>query len=151
MAVDNIGLVRRFNEEVWNKGNMSVADELLSPKIKTLEPVMGELDGIEGAKRHIQVFRAAFPDLKITIDDIGAVGDKVFVRWTATGTQKGSLMGLPPTNRKGVIKGITLNRLENGKVVESFYAWDVYKLLELIGLVQPLSKLAPSAQPSANV
>ncbi len=151
MAVDNIGLVRRFLEEVWNKGDMSVADELLSPKLKTYEPVMGELGGIDGAKQHIRLFRTAFPDLKITIDDIGAVGDKVFIRWTATGTHKGSLMGLQPTNRKGVIKGISLDRFENGKIVELFYAWDVYKLLENMGLVQPLSKLVPTAQPSASV
>ncbi len=151
MAVDNIGLMRRYIEEVWTKGNMSVADELLSPKLKLYEPVLGDLVGVDGAKQHIRLFRTAFPDLNVAIDDIAAVGDKVFIRWTATGTHKGSLMGLQPTNRKGVIKGITMNRFENGKIVETFYAWDVYKLLENMGLVQPLSKLAPSAQPSASV
>jgi predicted ester cyclase len=103
MAVDNIGLVRRFVEEVWNKGNMSVADELLSPNVKLYEPVLGDLAGIEGAKQHIRLFRTAFPDLNIAIDDIVVAGDKVFVRWTGTGTHKGSLMGLQPTNRKGMI------------------------------------------------
>ncbi len=151
MAVDNIGLLRRYIEEVWNKGNMSVADELLSPNLKLYEPVLGKLVGVDGAKQHIRLFRAAFPDLNIVIDDIGAAGDKVFIRWTATGTHKGSLMGLQPTNRKGVIKGITMNRFENGKIVETYYAWDVYKLLENMGFVQPLSKLAPSAQPTASV
>lgn len=144
MAFDNIGLVRRFTEEVWNKGNMAVCDELLSPKIKTRDPFIGQLDGIEAAKRHVLAFRTAFPDFHVTIEDIGAIGDKVYVRWTATGTHTGSLMGMTPTNRKGINSGITYNRLENGKFVEAHYAWDVYGLLEQMGLLQPIQKLMPS-------
>ncbi len=152
MAVDNIALVRRFTEEVWNKGNMNVCDELLSNKIKTHDPLLGDLDGLDAAKRMIQSFRTAFPDFHVSIDDIGAVGDKVYVRWTATGTHKGALMGINPTNKKGVNSGITLNRLENGKVVEVHYMWDVYHFIEQIGLLPPLQKLITSGmqQPTAR-
>ncbi len=152
MAFDNIGLVRRFTEEVWNKGNMAVADELLSPKVKTHDPFLGELDGIDAAKRHFLAFRTAFPDFHVSIDDIGAIGDKVYVRWTATGTHKGALMGVNPTNRKGIIAGITINRLENGKLVDAYYAWDVYKMIEQLGLLPPLQKVLSGApvQPGAR-
>ena len=151
MAIDNIGLVRRFTEEVWNKGNMAVCDELLSPKIKTRDPLFKELDGIDAAKRQILAFRTAFPDFHVTIDDAGAIGDKVYVRWTATGTHRGSLMGMPPTNRKGINSGITYNRLENGKFAEAYYVWDVYGMLEQMGLLQPMQKLATSAAQQPHV
>jgi predicted ester cyclase len=147
MAFDNIGLVRRFVEEVWNKGNMTVCDELLSPKLRTSDPLMGTLDGIEAAKQHIRFFRTAFPDFNVVIDDIGAIGDKVYVRWTATGTQKGALLGIVPTNEKGIVGGMTLNRLENGKFIEAYYTWDVYKMIETLGLLPPLQKLVASSPP----
>lgn len=152
MAFDNIGLVRRFIEEVWNKGNMTVCDELLSPALKTSDPLMGTLDGIEAAKQHIRFFRNAFPDFKVVIDDIGAIGDKVYVRWTAVGTHKNALLGILPTNKKGIVGGITLNRMENGKFVEAYYTWDVYKMIEQLGMLPPLQKLVASApQPTARV
>jgi steroid delta-isomerase-like uncharacterized protein len=152
MAVDNIGLVRRFTEEVWNKGNMNVCDELLSKQMKVHDPLLGDLDGLDAAKRQIQAFRTAFPDFHVAIDDIGGIGDKVYVRWTATGTHKGSLMGINPTNKKGINSGVTLNRIENGKFVETYYVWDVYKMIEQLGLLPPLQKLVASgAQPAARV
>ena len=152
MAMDNTALVRRFIEEVWTKGNMTVADEIMSPKLKTHDPLLGDVDGIDAAKQHVKLLRTAFPDLNLTVEDIGAIGDKVYVRWKVTGTQKGSLMGMAPTNRKGVLTGITINRFENGKLVDQFYAWDVYKMIEQLGLLPPLQKLiAGQAQPSAHV
>lgn len=153
MAMDNTVLVRRFVEEVWNKGNMAVCDEMLSPAVKTHDPMLGDIEGADSAKQHVKIFRAAFPDFNVSIDDIGAVGDKVYVRWTATGTHKGTLMGIAPTNRRGVNKGITVNRFENGKLVEQHYAWDAYKMLEQIGLLPSLQKLVSgqAQQPSARV
>lgn len=152
MAIDNIALVRRFTDEVWNKGNMSVCDELLSPKIKTRDPMFGLLDGIEAAKRQVLAFRTAFPDFHVSIDDVGAIGDKVYVRWTATGTHTGSLLGMPPTNRKGINSGITYNRLEGGKFMDAVYVWDVYGMLEQMGMLQPIHKLVAGAmqQPAAR-
>ena len=144
MAMDNTGLVRRFTEEVWNKGNMSVCDELLSPKVKTRDPFFGDVDGLDAVKRQIQAFRTAFPDFHVSIDDIGAIGDKIYIRWTASGTHKGSLMGMTPTNRKATQSGISMNRIENGKFAEVVYAWDVYKMMEQLGLLPPLQKMIQS-------
>ncbi len=152
MAMDNTALVRRFVEEVWNKGNMSTCDELLAPKMQLHEPLMGDVEGIEAAKQHVRTFRTAFPDLRLVIDEIGAIGDKVYVRWSATGTQKGTLMGVPPTNRRGLIQGITINRFDNGKIADSFYAWDVYKMIEQLGLLPPLQQfISRQQQPTARV
>jgi steroid delta-isomerase-like uncharacterized protein len=148
MATDNIALVRRFVDQVWNRGNMNVCDEILSPKLRTHDPMLGDVDGIESAKQHVRLFRTAFPDFDTSIDDIGAIGDKVYVRWTATGTHRGNMMGITPTNRRGVVHGMTVNRFENNKIVETYYAWDVYGMIEQLGLLPPLQKLAAS-QPQA--
>ncbi len=152
MAMDNTALVRRFVEEVWNKGNMSTCDELLAPKVKLHDPLMGDVDGIEASRQHVRALRTAFPDLHTQIDEIGALGDKVYVRWTVTGTHKGTLMGVAPTNRRGMIQGITINRFDNGKIVDTFYAWDVYKLIEQLGLLPPLQQfISRQQQPTARV
>jgi predicted ester cyclase len=151
MAMDNTALVRRFVDQVWNQGNLAVCDEILSPKLKIHDPLLGDVEGLDSAKQHVRLFRTAFPDFTTTIDDIGAIGDKVYVRWTATGTHKGNLMGISPTNRRGVVHGISINRFDGGKIVETYYAWDVYKMLEQLGLVPPMQKLATGqAQPTAR-
>ena len=151
MAMDNIALVRRFVDEVWNKGNFAVIDEIASPKIKTHDPLMKDTEGLDAAKQHVRLFRTAFPDFNVAIEDIGAVGDNVYVRWSATGTHKGSILGLTPTNRRGVSHGITVNRFEGGKLVETHYAWDVYTMLENLGVLPTIEKFARSQpQPSAR-
>lgn len=152
MAIDNVALVRRFVDQVWNKGNMAVFDELVSSKIKVHDPLVGDIEGLDAERNHVRSFRTAFPDFELTIDDIGAIGDKVYLRWSATGTHKGTLMGIPPTNRRGIVRGISMNRFDNGKLVDVYFAWDVYSMIEQLGLVPSLQQfLSRGAQPTARV
>lgn len=156
MAMDNMGLVRRYIEEVWNKGNLGVLDELVSEKFVAVEPVVGELRGMNALREQVQAFRGAFPDLRLTIDDIGTTGDRVFTRWTARGTHRGIFMGIPPTNNRGEVHGITIDRIEGGKMVEHHQSYDSLVFLQIMGAVPPLERLMkgqgvsqPAARPQA--
>jgi len=149
MATDNIALVRRLIEEVWNKGNLDVLGELVSDKYMGVEPIHGEVRGLEAFRRQVQSYRAAFPDLRMTIDDIGMSGDRIFVRWTGRGTHRGTFMGIAPTNNRGEIKGISIDRVSGGKVVEHQQSYDSLALFQVLGVVPPLDRLVKT-QPSAE-
>jgi steroid delta-isomerase-like uncharacterized protein len=144
MATDNMGLVRRFIEEVWNKGDLAVIDELVSEKYVGTEPLVGDVRGVSALREQVQTFRTAFPDLRLTIEDIGMSGDRVFMRWTARGTHRGSLMGIPPSNNRGEIRGISVQRIGGGKIVEQYESYDSLRLLQIIGAVPMMDRLGKS-------
>lgn len=146
MATDNTALVRRMVEEVWNKGNLGVLGELVSDKYVGMHPIIGTLRGIEGIKQQVQTFRSAFPDLTVSIDDIGMSGDRVFMRWTARGTHRGAFMGVQATNNKGQIQGISIDRFTDGKLVEHNESYDSLALLQIVGVVPPVDRLMKGGQ-----
>jgi predicted ester cyclase len=97
---ENKALTRRLVEEVWNKGNLAVADELLAAGYVFHHPAGQVLHGPEEYKQLANAARSAFPDIHFTIDDIVVEGDKVVYRWTLFGTHKGEFSGIPPTDKK---------------------------------------------------
>ena len=96
MSEENKALVRRLYDEVLKKGDLGVIDELCSPNLVDHSAPPGVLPGIEGAKQMIGMYRAAFPDLVVSVEDLIAEGDKVVFRLTMRGTHKGELMGIAP-------------------------------------------------------
>src|SRR5712692_3968146 len=116
---DNKANARRFIEEVWNQGNLAVIDEITSPNYVDHDPAM-TVQGIEGLKQFVSMYLTAYPDTHFTIEDQIAEGDTVVTRWTARGTHKGPLMGIPPTGKQVTVTGITIDRFANGKGVESW-------------------------------
>lgn len=146
MGTDNIAVVRRLVEEVWNKGNFAVLGELVSDKYIGTHPIIGTVRGLEGFKQQVQTFRAAFPDLRLDIDDIGMAGDRVFNRWTARGTQRGAFMGVQPSNNKGQVQGIALDRFAEGKIVEHHESFDTLSLFQIMGAVPPLDRIVKGGQ-----
>jgi serine phosphatase RsbU (regulator of sigma subunit) len=121
---ENKAIFRRYIEEVWNRTNLELVDAIFDryvshqPDGPTLER------GPEDVKRFVGEFRAAFPDLRINIDDQIAEGDKVVVRATIRGTHQGMFRGMAPTGKEIEEKGFSVFRFsEEGKVVES---WDSY-------------------------
>ena len=147
MSEQNKALARRALEEVWNQGKLAVVDELTASNAISHDPNVpgGKFTGVEGAKQYVQVYRAAFPDVHITIDDQIAEGDKVVTRWTAIGTHKGGLMGVPPTNKRATVTGIAIDRYQGGKVVESWTSYDMLGLLQQLGVVPSLAPAGTSA------
>ena len=81
--------------------------------------------------------RTVFLDLHFTIEDMVAEDDKIVVRWTASGTHKGELMGIPPTNERVTVTGMSMDRVAHGKLVESWINWDNLGLLQQIGAIPP--------------
>ena len=140
MAVSNESIYRRLIEEGFNQGNLPVVDELVAPNSR--EHQRGSEDGPEGAKKTIAYLRSAFPDFKITIDEVVVVGDKVWARQKGGGTNLGSFAGHPPTGRTAFIDVIDVCRIEDGKIVEHWGVPDQLGMMTALGLVAPPSRPA---------
>ena len=92
---ENKAIVRRIFEEVWNQGKLDVIDDIYAADFVDHMPGSPDIHGPEGFKQFVNMYRTAFPDIKFTIEDQIAEGDKVVNRFTFTGTHKGELMGIP--------------------------------------------------------
>ena len=116
---DHKALIRRFYEEVWNKGNLDAADTIFADDYVRHDLRPGNpLPGPAGQKKIAADFRAAFPDLHMTIDVIVAEGDMIVARWTTEGTNTGQWGSIPPTGKRAKFSGVNIFRIANGKVVE---------------------------------
>jgi predicted ester cyclase len=121
----NEALVRWWWEEVWVKGNVAATDEFMAPNYVDHPGLPGIPPGPEGMKQALTYYHRAFPDVKGTIDDIFAGGDRVAVRWSARGTHQGEWLGVPPTGQHSTLSGITIYRIAEGKAVEGWNSIDV--------------------------
>jgi steroid delta-isomerase-like uncharacterized protein len=134
-TTDNSALVRRFVEEIFNKGDLEVAAEILTPDYAHHDPTTHEYgSGIEGFKQMISFYRQAF-DLQIVLDDQIAAGDKVVDRWTGHGTHQGEFMGLAPTGKKISATGISIHRIADGKIAETWNNYDALGMLQQLGVI----------------
>jgi predicted ester cyclase len=126
---ENKATIRRFFEEVWNQGNLTVVDALNDPNFvdQSLRP---PVHGLEAIKQFVTMYRAAFPDVHVTLEDLIAEGDKIVIRFTATGTHQGELIGIAPTGRQITVTGINVTRFANGKVVEGWTNTDTTSMRE---------------------
>jgi steroid delta-isomerase-like uncharacterized protein len=133
---NNIDLVRRFYNEIFNKGNLAAADELIPPEFveHIPQPIRGQpTKGPEAIRSFASMFRSAIPDLSVSIDDVIAADDKVVTRVTWEGTQKGPLFGADPTGKHMRFMGIDIVRIADGKLVEHWGQVDVLEALDQLG------------------
>ena len=137
---ENKAISQRGIEETFNKGNLAVVDQIYASNHVNHNTAPGFPNNLEGLKQFIGMYRAAFPDLYTRIDHQIGEGDKVVTHWTATGTHKGSLMGMPPTNKSVTITGITIERFVDGKIVETWNTYDQLGLMQQLGAMQATSK-----------
>jgi len=114
-AEQNKMIVRRFYEEVLNGANMQAADEVLAPDYLDHG---APTPGLEGFKQLFAIIGGIYPDIQVAIEDMIAEDDKVAVRLSVRGTQKGSFRGFPATNKQAAWTGMDFIRLSNGKMVE---------------------------------
>jgi len=122
-------------EEVLNKGNMQVVDELIAPNFVEHDPFPGQAPGVEGLKQAMVALRQAFPDLHVTVDEMLSDGDKVVIRSTMKGTHKGTFMNIPATGKQISVEGIDIVRISNGRVVEHWGVTDNLTMMQQLGLV----------------
>jgi predicted SnoaL-like aldol condensation-catalyzing enzyme len=106
MAEDNKGIVRRIVDEVFSRGKVGLADTLVAPGYVYHGPGGLEMRGPDGFKQLVNMYRSAFPDLTVTVDDLIAEGDKVTCRWTGRGTHKGDLAGIAPTGDQMMVVSV---------------------------------------------
>jgi predicted ester cyclase len=134
-AEDNKSLVHRYVEQILNLGNMAVADELLAPNYKRyISPTAAPLTA-EVQKQRLAGIRAAFPDWKLTIEDMIEQGDRVAFRATVRGTHQGAFQSIAPTGKQVTVSALDIVRIENGKFVEHWGGPDVLNLLLQLGAV----------------
>jgi len=137
---------RRLLEESFNEGKVELIDQLVAPDAVNHDPAtpaaMRSLRGPEVLKRTVGMYREAFPDVQITVDDIIAAGDKVVLRWHSEGTHRGELAGLAPTGARGSVTGISIDLWKDGKVVEAWAEWDNLGLARQLGAAPPEGSVA---------
>jgi steroid delta-isomerase-like uncharacterized protein len=134
---DNKGIARFLTEEVFNKGNLDVVEKIIDPEFVHHDPNSRDIGkGPEAYKQLLQRYRKAFPDLHISIEQQIMEGDLVVDRWKGEGTHQGELMGMAPTGKKVSICGISIHRINNGKIVETWNNYDSMTLLQQLGLLQ---------------
>ena len=145
--VDNVAMANRFIEEVWNKGDLSVVDELCAPDIVRTEPPSTGVvtNGIGELKQFVIAVRTAF-DCQLIIDDISAGDNKVTVRWTFSATHQGEFLGVAATGKKVTNSGISILTFAKGKIVDTYAMWDPLNLWRQLGVDPPQP---PAADPSA--
>ena len=133
----NKAIIRRLFEEAFGKGNLAVLDEIIAAEQVNGGPgaLPGMPPGPEGNKMLITGYRNAFPDIHFTIDEQVAEGNTVATRWTAHGTHNGELAGLPPTGKTATVVGMGIDRVENGKIVESWGLFDQFGMLQQLGVI----------------
>ena len=136
MSEENKALITRAYDEVFNAGNTDALGEILSADIVDHSAMPGSPPGLEGAKQTIGMFLTAFPDLKITVEDMIAEGDKVAVRMTMSGTHKGDFMGIPATGKRISVNGMDFHRIAGGKVVEHWDSFDQMTMMQQLGVME---------------
>jgi steroid delta-isomerase-like uncharacterized protein len=117
--------------EVWSRGDTARVDALFAPDV--VDDSVGGGRGRAFYREAIAGWRRAFPDLRVSVDDVLAEGDRVAVRWTATGTHQGPLEGLPATGRAARIRGVTIFRFEGDLIAHEWTAFDRLDLMRQLG------------------
>ena len=136
MAAQNAELSRRIFEDVWNHKNLNAIDDLMSADYVHHDPSSPAVPrGVDGYKQFVNSYMTAFPDAHFTIDDAFTDGQNEVTRWTVVGTHEGELAGIPRTGRRFSVTGITIARIANGKITESWNNWDALGLMQQLGVV----------------
>ena len=127
-TTENKAVSTQFIEEVFNKGNYDVIDNLVAADF--VAHVGGSQQGRDAFTEMVRSYRNGFSDYHCVIDDQIAESDQVVTRWTFSGTQDGQLMGMPPSGRRVTVTGVAIDRIADGKLVESWLEMDAQRMLQ---------------------
>jgi len=140
MEDKNKAIVRRIIDDVWNARRPELIDDLFR-KDFILRTREGRLFGPDGYRHFYTLYIKAFPDLKLTIDDLISEGDRVVCLYTATGTHSGQIMDIAPTGKTITTKGVVITRFSEGKMSESWHFHDDLTLMQEIGALPEMEHL----------
>ena len=134
MSETHKAAMRRFFEDVYNKGDPEALNELAAPGFVSHDRGNPSHDR-EGVRQIVAAIRTAFPDVQFTADDVIAEGDRVAARFTMRGTHRGDFMGVPATGKEVIVTGIDIVRFNDGKAVEHWHEWSGMELLQQLGVM----------------
>jgi steroid delta-isomerase-like uncharacterized protein len=132
-TAENISLAKRWYREVWNEGRNETIHELLAPDALLIGTDRVEIRGPAEFERFAERIRGAFSKTEIVVDDIFSDDDKVAIRWHATMTHTGEMLGIPATGKSVKITGTSIAQFRDGKVIAGWDNWDRLAMLEQIG------------------
>lgn len=137
MSEENKALLRRWFDEVWNKGRSDTIEELFAPE-GVAHGLSGEAEapvvGPSAFRDFHATFRGAFPDIIVSVDDMVAEGDKVAARCSVRGKHTGNHLGIAPTDTPVDFTGIAIVRIEDGKIVEAWNNFDFMRMNKQLGV-----------------
>lgn len=134
LSDESRAVVRRFVAELWNNGNLSVADELIDIDAVNHDPAAPRLGmGPEATKRLVTMYRRAFPDLLLQTEHLIAESSMVAIHWISSGTHRGEFLGAAPTGKRVLVDGISILQVDRGKISAVFTNWDTLSVMRQIG------------------
>jgi steroid delta-isomerase-like uncharacterized protein len=133
MSEQNKQIVRQFLDEVINGQRFDLFPELFDPDFVWHGGSFGDTRGLDEFAQVIEPFYKAFPDLRITVDDLFGEDDRVLARFTVTATHSGEFLGVPPTGKQVTWTGQPIYRLADGKIVEEWFLEDTFGLMQALG------------------
>lgn len=138
LSEHNAAIVRRVVEEIWNRGDLDLADSLFAPSYVNHYGLISDLVlGSEAIKVSIALYRTAFPNLQITAHSLIAQGETVALRWTARNAGSDEQTAIAPSTTRGTLTGMTFCRLVGGKIAETWTSWDTAGVLRQLGVLPP--------------
>lgn len=147
MSSRNVDLVHRWFDEIWTNGRVDAIDELLTPDavIHGLGEPGREAEGHSAFKNFVATFQSSFSDIRVTVDQTVEERDMVASRWTVYMTHTGADLGIPPTNRKVQVTGMSIGRFRDGQMIEGWNNWDQMGLMMQIQAPPGSVQLLPEA------
>jgi steroid delta-isomerase-like uncharacterized protein len=130
----NKAIIRRYFDELWNGRKTELIDDLVATDHVIHFP-SGQVHRVKSVQEWTSAAFTAFPDVRFTVDDMIAEGDKVMTRWHYNGTQTGTFLGIPPTGRRVENEGMDVFRIEDGKIAEMWVIQDSLGLLQQLGMI----------------
>jgi steroid delta-isomerase-like uncharacterized protein len=132
---ENKAIIRRYYEELWNEGNLALADELIAPDVAFRGSLSTRQRGIGAFKDYVAMVRNAFPDYRNVVEDLIGEGDKVVARLTHRGTHRGEvLFGSAPSGMQVSFPGLAVFRLKDGKIVDGWVVGDLLILMRQLAM-----------------
>jgi steroid delta-isomerase-like uncharacterized protein len=135
MSEANKHILRRFFEELFNTGDLNVADEIVALNYVNHNAIPGEPPGRDGLKAFVTLLRTAFPDIHFTVEDQIAEGDKIVTRLHFTGTHQSEFAGVPATGKPVTVTAINVQRVNGGQIQETWLNWDALGMMQQLGAI----------------
>jgi steroid delta-isomerase-like uncharacterized protein len=131
----NKSVIRRFVDEVQNKKDWGVYDELNDPEFVNHSAPPGIPSDREGGKVYLGAFLNAFPDCHFTVDDMIAEGDQVVTKKTFTGTHEAEFAGIPATGKRVTLQFVDIMRVRDGRIIEHWLSMDQLSFMQQLGVI----------------